>query len=111
MAEQPTVEVRSRGAEADTASMTPPASADGEKISPDGASSSDLSDVELDPNLAPAVEEEIQPDHFYGGGKIPVFKPVSILPHLAGLDESSLSPPSLNGPTVVAATIGHGGIG
>ena len=78
MAEQPTVEVRSCGAETETASMTPPASADGEKISPDGVSS-DLSEVELDPNTIPAVEQEIKPDHFYGGGKIPVFKPVSVL--------------------------------
>jgi hypothetical protein len=90
MAEQPSVEARSRGAETDTASMTPPASADGEKISPDGASS-ELSEVELDPNPAPAVEQEIQPDHFYGGGKIPVFKPVSAQPNGSGVDELPLS--------------------
>ena len=27
-------------------------------------------------------EEEIVPDHYHGGGKIPVFKPVSISSHL-----------------------------
>lgn len=44
---------------------------------------SELSDLELDPKngAAPASEEEdeeIEPDHYYGGGKIPVFKPVCV---------------------------------
>lgn len=80
MAEQSTVEVRSRGAETDAASMTPPASADGEKISPDAASS-ELSEVEVDSNPTPAITDDVLPDHFYGGGKIPVFKPVSVSPN------------------------------
>ncbi|PGH12207.1 hypothetical protein AJ80_06827 [Polytolypa hystricis UAMH7299] len=63
--------VHSAGAHA--ASMTPPASADGEKVSPN-AMSSDLSDLELDPSTAPGMDD-IKPDHYYGGGKIPVFKP------------------------------------
>ncbi|PGH01625.1 hypothetical protein AJ79_07873 [Helicocarpus griseus UAMH5409] len=75
-----------------TASMTPPASADGEKMTLDNTSS-DLSDIDMDsssnanttttttaPDSSTAAttaekEEEIHPDHFYGGGKIPVFKP------------------------------------
>lgn len=68
----------------DAASITPPHSANGKKEVPDGVPS-ELSDLELDPNASgapdiPSVEEEeeeIEPDHYYGGGKIPVFKPVS----------------------------------
>ncbi|KAI1927283.1 hypothetical protein LOZ60_003163 [Ophidiomyces ophidiicola] len=52
----------------DTASMTPPASADGEKQSPQA------SDMDVDSG-GPVDETEIQPDHYYGGGRIPVFKP------------------------------------
>ncbi|KAG2415306.1 hypothetical protein HFD88_006497 [Aspergillus terreus] len=67
----------------DGASITPPQSANGKKEVPDGVPS-ELSDLELDPNAAtapevPSVEmeeeKEIEPDHYYGGGKIPVFKP------------------------------------
>ncbi|PGG96394.1 hypothetical protein GX51_07848 [Blastomyces parvus] len=85
-----------------TAAMTPPASADGEKISssssidhnntsPSSAASStsELSDMELDSNsnsntakvpestttTTTTAEDEIHPDHYYGGGKVPVFKP------------------------------------
>ncbi|PLB43635.1 histone demethylase [Aspergillus steynii IBT 23096] len=66
----------------DAASITPPHSANGKKEVPDGVPS-ELSDLELDPNAAgapdmPSVEEEeeeIEPDHYYGDGKIPVFKP------------------------------------
>ena len=46
--------------------LTPPTSEDMEKRE---RSSSELSDIK-DP------EEEILPDHYYGGGKVPVFKPV-----------------------------------
>ena len=72
----------------DAASITPPHSANGKKEVPDGVPS-ELSDLELDPNATgapdmPSVEEEeeeeeeeIEPDHYYGDGKIPVFKPVS----------------------------------
>ncbi|GLA34189.1 hypothetical protein AnigIFM63309_005609 [Aspergillus niger] len=66
----------------DAASITPPQSVNGKKEVPDGVPS-ELSDLELDPNVngakeIPSVEaddEEIEPDHYYGGGKIPVFKP------------------------------------
>ena len=65
-------------------SFTPPNSANGKKDAPDGVPS-ELSDLELDPKAGAAPEnasieeeeEEIEPDHYYGGGKIPVFKPVS----------------------------------
>jgi hypothetical protein len=66
---------------ADAASITPPHSANGKGDAPGGVPS-ELSDLELDSKAAAAPdatpsEEEIEPDHFYGGGKIPVFKPVS----------------------------------
>lgn len=79
----------------DSASITPPHSANGKKEAPEGVPA-DLSDLELDRQTAPVpettqikqeeIEEEIEdiedigdiePDHYYGGGKIPVFKPVS----------------------------------
>jgi hypothetical protein len=76
---------------ADSASITPPQSANGKTMAPEGVPS-ELSDLELDHKAAPAPEtaevkeeevEDIEPDHYYGGGKIPVFKPVSALhvPH------------------------------
>ena len=49
--------------------LTPPASEDTNKHNDSG---SELSDLELDGEFS----EEIQPDHYYEGGKIPVFKPV-----------------------------------
>ena len=73
-------------------SITPPHSANGKKEAPEGVPA-ELSDLELDPQSAPVsdeihikreeVEEEveeiedIEPDHYYGDGGIPVFKPVS----------------------------------
>jgi hypothetical protein len=72
----------------DAMNITPPHSVSGKKESPEGAHS-DLSDLELDPNATSAAshqdpaesteDEEVEPDHYYGGGKIPVFKPVSVL--------------------------------
>jgi hypothetical protein len=60
--------------------ITPPNSADGKKNASEGVPS-ELSDLDLDHNAAApsveAVEEDIEPDHFYEGGRIPVFKPVS----------------------------------
>lgn len=72
--------------------QTPPNSADGKKTASDGVPS-ELSDLDLEQSggqdqhfpeegsaAGAAVEEEvedIEPDHYYGGGKIPVFKPVS----------------------------------
>lgn len=63
--------------------QTPPNSADGKKTASDGVPS-ELSDLDLEHNgaqeqvgAAEEEEEEIEPDHYYGGGKIPVFKPVS----------------------------------
>ena len=53
--------------------LTPPASEEADKNDDSG---SELSDLE------PEVEDngEIVPDHYYEGGKIPVFKPVSLVP-------------------------------
>ena len=52
------------------ATLTPPASVELPKM--EDLSSSELSDLE-----AEQAVDEILPDHYYGGGKIPVFKPVS----------------------------------
>lgn len=78
----------------ESVSITPPQSANGKKEAPEGVPS-ELSDLELDNQSAPAPDttkikqeevenkveeiEEIEPDHYYGGGKVPVFKPVSTL--------------------------------
>jgi hypothetical protein len=66
----------------DTTSFTPPNSADGNKEDGLEGVPSELSDLELDPNAAAPsiepIEEEIEPDHYYGDGKIPVFKPVRL---------------------------------
>lgn len=66
------------------AALTPPTSEDNDKR--DEASNSDLSDVEMDEkddsrnaglgNDGDEGEDVIEPDHYYEGGKIPVFKPV-----------------------------------
>lgn len=53
--------------------LTPPTSEDMNSKMDDGSSDlSELSDIENDDD----DEEEIVPDHYYDGGKIPVFKPV-----------------------------------
>ncbi|KAL2353232.1 hypothetical protein BJ546DRAFT_847043 [Cryomyces antarcticus] len=55
------------------AALTPPTSEDmdkTDKMDREG-SSSELSDLEMDND----VEGDIEPDHYYDGGKIPVFKP------------------------------------
>ena len=64
--------------------LTPPTSENTDKK--DDESESELSDLEPEDlaeehTLRPKVEdeEEIVPDHYYEGGKVPVFKPVSIL--------------------------------
>lgn len=78
----------------ESVSITPPQSANGKKEAPEGVPS-ELSDLELDHQSAPALDttkikqeeveekveeiEEIEPDHYYGGGKVPVFKPVSTI--------------------------------
>lgn len=78
----------------ESVSITPPHSANGKKEAPEGVPS-ELSDLELDHQSAPAPDtikikqeeveekaeevEEIEPDHYYGGGKVPVFKPVSTM--------------------------------
>ena len=61
---------------ADKSTLTPPSSV---RLppKPDDASSSELSDLEEEEDIG-----EIEPDHYYGGGKVPVFKPVSSLPRL-----------------------------
>jgi hypothetical protein len=50
------------------AALTPPTSEDNDKR--DERMSSELSDIDSDDG------EEIEPDHYFEGGKIPVFKPV-----------------------------------
>lgn len=50
------------------AALTPPTSEDNDKR--DERLSSELSDIDSDDG------EEIEPDHYFEGGKIPVFKPV-----------------------------------
>lgn len=88
--EQPHLDPLAGGPLVDSASITPPHSANGKKDVPEGVPS-ELSDLELDPKSAPIPketpikqeeqeqeeEEDIEPDHYYGGGKVPVFKPVS----------------------------------
>lgn len=54
---------------APASALTPPTSEDMNNKAEDN--SSDLSDLEMDSD----AEEEITPDHYYDGGKIPVFKP------------------------------------
>lgn len=63
--------------------LTPPTSENTDKK--DDESGSDLSDLEPEEPLddhpvQPKVEDEedVIPDHYYEGGKVPVFKPVSI---------------------------------
>ena len=80
--------------DASDANITPPRSANGKTGAPDGVPA-ELSNLELDARAtasasaiqpqsqqAASVEKEeaeegVVPDHYYGGGKIPVFKPVS----------------------------------
>ena len=64
--------------------LTPPTSENTDKK--DDESGSELSDLEPeepleDAPIQPNVNEqdEIVPDHYYEGGKVPVFKPVRIL--------------------------------
>ena len=66
--------------------LTPPTSENTDKK--EDESGSELSDLEPeeppeDAPIQPNVngQEEIVPDHYYEGGKVPVFKPVSILVH------------------------------
>ena len=49
--------------------LTPPASEEADKHYDSG---SELSELDLEPEDT----VEIEPDHYYEGGKIPVFKPV-----------------------------------
>ncbi len=53
------------------ATLTPPASEEADKHDDSG---SELSDLELESEDT----AEILPDHYYEGGKIPVFKPVRL---------------------------------
>lgn len=88
--DQPRLDAIAGGSAVDSASITPPQSANGKKDVPEGVPS-ELSDLELDPKNGPVPDEapikqeeddddeDIEPDHYYGGGKIPVFKPVSAM--------------------------------
>lgn len=94
--DQPSLDALVGGPIVDSASITPPRSANGKKDVPEGVPS-ELSDLELDqksteaPHEIPIKQEEqeeqeidigpIEPDHYYGDGKIPVFKPVSRAVH------------------------------
>lgn len=67
--------------------LTPPTSENTDKKDDD--SGSELSDLEPEEPLeehsihtTSKDEEEIVPDHYYEGGKVPVFKPVSVSPAL-----------------------------
>ncbi|KAL4956744.1 hypothetical protein BDW69DRAFT_70480 [Aspergillus filifer] len=81
--DRPLFEQSAGGPATVAASITPPHSVNGKKDVVDGGAHSELSDLELDSSKAAAAqesapledEEEIEPDHYYGGGKIPVFKP------------------------------------
>ena len=53
----------------DKPTLTPPASEEADKHDDSGSELSDL-EPDLEDNL------EVVPDHYYDGGKIPVFKPV-----------------------------------
>lgn len=55
--------------------LTPPASEEADKHEDSG---SELSDLEFEPE----DDVEILPDHYFDGGKIPVFKPVSLPQYL-----------------------------
>lgn len=50
--------------------LTPPASEEADKQDDSG---SELSELDMEPE----DNGQIEPDHYYEGGKIPVFKPVS----------------------------------
>jgi hypothetical protein len=71
---QPEVKIESSGETNDVknAALTPPTSEDMDKKY---LSSSELSDLESDDGEDD--DWEIEPDHYWDGGKIPVFKPVS----------------------------------
>jgi hypothetical protein len=62
-------------------SLTPPASEEADKHHDSG---SELSDLEGESE----ENGEIVPDHYYDGGKIPVFKPVSQSIHFRCLEKS-----------------------
>lgn len=58
--------------------LTPPTSEE-MNHNADHDNSSDLSDLDLDDE----DEEDITPDHYYDGGRVPVFKPVCCDPRIA----------------------------
>ena len=76
-------------ASATPSNITPPNSANGNKRAPDGGlfepSNPDLDASASAPANPPQEEQpapvddqqDVEPDHYYGGGRIPVFKPVS----------------------------------
>jgi hypothetical protein len=65
------------------AALTPPTSEDNDKR--DERLSSELSDIDSDDG------EDIEPDHYWEGGKIPVFKPVCCQLHKGCYAASTLS--------------------
>ena len=78
--------------------LTPPTSENTDKK--DDESESELSDLEPEDSpeehhVQPKMEdeEEIVPDHYYEGGKVPVFKPVSVLQVLEDSDRCHATGP------------------
>lgn len=65
--------------------LTPPASEEADKQYDSGSELSEL-DLEMEDDKPETNNDEIVPDHYYDGGKIPVFKPVRrhTAPILAG---------------------------
>lgn len=62
--------------------LTPPASEGTDKHYDSGSELSELEAETIEKADEEVVDDgEIEPDHYYEGGKIPVFKPVSIAPH------------------------------
>ena len=61
--------------------LTPPTSEEWNNKAEESGSDA-LSDLELDDD---EVEEEIEPDHYYEDGRIPVFKPVHRLQKMGNM--------------------------
>lgn len=78
---------------ATASALTPPTSEDND-IKNETRSESDLSEVNEEME---EEEEEIVPDHYYDGGKIPVFKPVSrIRPNMRASSDCMLEKEGLH---------------
>lgn len=74
------------------AGLTPPASDESDKNDKKDDSGSELSDLD-------EPHSEIEPDHYWDGGKVPVFKPVSL---------SSPTPTPCTGPRLALDNTDYG---